>query len=161
VATRPRPSGGALSPFRGASRKDRRARRSARNSEPVTRVRWFGFEHRREPLAPREAFRGRLVRSSLLAFAIISVSLVMGMVGYHVFGRLDSWVDCLYNASMILGGMGPAAELHTNAGKVFASVYALYSGVTLLTSVGVLMAPAVHRMLHQFHIETEEEDETR
>ena len=94
------------------------------------------------------------------SFGIISVSLLIGMVGYHVFGRLDSWIDCLYNAAMILGGMGPAAELHTNAGKVFASLYALYSGVTLLTSVGVLMAPAVHRMLHRFHIETEE-DETR
>jgi hypothetical protein len=66
----------------------------------------------------------------------------------------------LYNAAMILGGMGPVAALHTNDGKVFASLYALYSGVTLLTSVGVLMAPAVYRMLHQFHIETEE-DETR
>ena len=160
MATRPRLLGGAHSPLRGARTKDRRARRSATDGEAATHARWLGFEHRREPLAPPEAFRGRLARSSLLAFAIISVSLVMGMVGYHVFGRLDSWIDCLYNASMILGGMGPAAELHTNAGKVFASVYALYSGVTLLTTVGVLLAPAVHRMLHQFHIATEV-DETR
>lgn len=159
MATSARRSG-ADSRFRGARTKDRRATRFARDGEAVTRVRLFGFEHRREPLAPPQAFRGRLVRSSLLAFAIISVSLVIGMVGYHVFGRLDSWVDCLYNASMILGGMGPAAELHTNAGKVFAALYALYSGVTLLTSVGVLIAPAVHRMLHRFHIETEE-TETR
>ena len=158
MATRPRPSRVAHSPLHGARTKDRRERRPARDGEAATRVRWLGFEHRREPLAPPEAFRGRLVRSSLLAFGIISVSLLIGMVGYHVFGRLDSWIDCLYNAAMILGGMGPAAELHTNAGKVFASLYALYSGVTLLTSVGVLMAPAVHRMLHRFHIETEEDE---
>jgi len=123
----------------------------------VKQARWLAFERRHEPLAPPEVFRGRLIRSSLVAFAIISVSLVMGMVGYHVFGRLDRWVDCLYNASMILGGMGPVAELHTDAGKVFASFYALYSGVTLLTSVGVLMAPALHRVLHRLHVETEEE----
>jgi hypothetical protein len=137
---------------------DRSSRKEADQGGKANAVRWLSFEHRREALAPPEAFRGRLVRSSLLAFGIISVSLVIGTVGYHVFGRLDSWVDCLYNAAMILGGMGPAAELHTNAGKVFASAYALYSGVTLLTSVGVLMAPAVHRMLHRFHIETEEDE---
>ena len=158
--TRLRRSGSAHSPFRGARTKDLRASSSARDGEAVTQARWFGFERRREPLAPREVFRGRLIRSSLVAFAIIGASLVMGMVGYRVFGGLDSWVDCLYNASMILGGMGPVAELHTDAGKVFASLYALYSAVTLLTTVGVLMAPAVHRMLHRFHIETEE-DETR
>jgi hypothetical protein len=66
-------------------------------------------------------------------------------------------VDCLYNASMILGGMGPVTELGTDAGKVFASAYALYSGVVLLASVGVLLAPALHRVLHHFHIPTDED----
>lgn len=126
MATRPRPSGGGHSPSGGLRTTDRRARRPVRGGK-ANAVRWLSFEHRREALAPPEAFRGRLVRSSLLAFGIISVFPVIGTVGYHVFGRLDSWVDCLYNAAMILGGMGPAAELHTNAGKVFASAYALCS----------------------------------
>jgi hypothetical protein len=115
---------------------------------------WFGFERRHEPLAPLHVFRGRLIRSGGVAAVIILVSLAIGMVGYRMFGGLESWVDCLYAASMILGGMGPVADMKTDAGKVFASVYALYSGVVLLASVGVLIAPALHRILHRFHIET-------
>ena len=114
----------------------------------------LGFERRHEPLAPLHVFRGRLIRSGGVAGVIILISLVIGMVGYRVFGGIESWIDCLYNASMILGGMGPVSEMKTDAGKVFASAYALYSGVVLLASVGVLLAPALHRILHRFHIET-------
>ena len=114
------------------------------------------FERRHEPLAPRSRYQQRLLKSSLVAGGVIAVSLAIGMVGYHTFGGIESWVDCLYSASMILGGMGPVAELRTTGGKVFASFYALYSGVALLTSVGVLLAPALHRALHRFNIETDE-----
>ena len=118
----------------------------------------FGFERRREPLAPPARYRGRVIRASIFAGGLIGFSLAIGILGYHYFAEIDDWVDCLYNASMILGGMGPASDLHTRRGKVFASFYALYSGVTLLTSVGVLIAPTLHRALHRFHIETEEEE---
>jgi len=118
--------------------------------------RLLDFESRREPLAPRERYRQRLLKSSLVAGGVIGVSLAIGILGYHYLGGIESWVDCLYSASMILGGMGPVADLKTNGGKVFASFYALYSGVALLTSVGVLIAPALHRALHRFHIETGE-----
>ena len=114
------------------------------------------FERKHEPLAPHTRYRRRVIHASIVAGELIAVSLTIGVLGYHFFGGIESWVDCLYNASMILGGMGPVAELKTNAGKVFASIYALYSGVTLLTSVGVLIAPSLHRALHRFHIETEE-----
>lgn len=117
----------------------------------------FGFEHRHEALAPTHVFRARMLRSGAVAGAIIAISLAIGVLGYRVFGGLPSWVDCLYNAAMILGGMGPVAELHTDAGKLFASAYALYSGVVLLASVGVLLTPALHRVLHRFHIETDED----
>lgn len=113
------------------------------------------FERRHEPLAPPHVFRGRLIRSSGVAAAIILFSLAIGVVGYHCLGGIEAWVDCLYNASMILGGMGPVAELKSDAGKIFASAYALYSGVMLLASVGVLLAPALHRIMHHFHIETD------
>jgi hypothetical protein len=116
--------------------------------------RMLKFERKHEPLAPRERYHQRLLKSSLLAGGVIGVSLAIGMLGYHFLAGIESWVDCLYNASMILGGMGPVADLKTNGGKVFASFYALYSGVALLTSVGVLIAPALHRALHRFHIET-------
>ena len=114
------------------------------------------FERRHEPLAPRARYHGRVIRASLVAGGLICFSLVIGMLGYHFLGGIESWVDSLYNAAMILGGMGPVADLKTDAGKLFASAYALYSGVTLLTSVGVLMAPTLHRALHRFNIETDE-----
>jgi len=119
----------------------------------------IGFERRNQPLAPPERYRRRLLKSSMVAGCVIGVSLGIGILGYHFFGGVESWVDCLYSASMILGGMGPVAELKTTGGKLFASFYALYSGVALLTSVGVLIAPALHRALHRFHIETGEYEE--
>ncbi len=114
------------------------------------------FEKHSEQLAPPEVFRSRLVRSGGLCAIIIGFSLAIGVLGYHYFAGLESWVDCLYNASMILGGMGPVSELHTDTGKLFASAYALFSGITLLTSVGVLLAPVLHRLLHHFHVDGQE-----
>lgn len=73
------------------------------------------------------------------------------MLGYHFLEEL-SWIDSLLNASMILGGMGPVAPLRTAGGKIFASFYALYSGVVLLASVGILATPIFHRFLHNFHL---------
>lgn len=118
----------------------------------------FAFERRHEPLAPPHVYRRRLLRSGLVAAAIILGSLVLGVLGYRYIGGLESWVDCLYNASMILGGMGPVTELRTDAGKLFASAYALYSGVVLLASVGVFLSPVLHRILHRFHLEAGEDD---
>ena len=114
------------------------------------------FEHRSQPLASLSMFRQRMLQYGLFTIAIILFSLGIGMLGYHYFESL-SWLDSLLNASMILGGMGPVDALHTTAGKVFASFYALYSGVILLASVGVLATPFFHRILHHFHLEVEEE----
>lgn len=114
------------------------------------------FEHHRQPLLSREAFRARLVRHGGIALGAIAVSLGIGVVGYHVTEGL-SWLDSLVNASMILGGMGPVNELHTVAGKLFASFYALFSGIVFLVIVGVLFAPLFHRFLHRFHLEIDED----
>ena len=113
------------------------------------------FEAQHQPLLPKALFRRRVIRHALAGFSLIGVSLVIGVVGYHVTGRF-SWLDSLYNASMILGGMGPVIgdiKDTPDALKWFASFYALYAGLALLTSAGILMAPLVHRILHRFHIE--------
>jgi hypothetical protein len=117
----------------------------------------LAFEGRHQPLAPVRVFRRRLVASSSVAVGLIAFSLLLGVAGYHWIGGLESWVDCVYNASMILGGMGPVAEMKTGAAKLFASAYAIYSGVVLLASVGVMLSPVLHRVLHRFHVETDEE----
>lgn len=117
----------------------------------------FGFERHGDPLAPTHVFRRRMIQSGGVAFGVIAFSLAVGVAGYHWIGGIASWVDCLYNASMILGGMGPVSEMTSDAAKVFASLYALYSGVVLLASVGILLSPALHRVLHRFHVETDED----
>lgn len=122
-----------------------------------SRHRLEDFERRHEPLAPAHVFRRRMIHSASVMLLLISISLVIGMAGYHEFARIESWVDCLYNAAMILGGMGPVAEMPDDRAKIFASVYAIYSGVVLLASVGVLISPVLHRILHRFHIETDED----
>jgi hypothetical protein len=113
------------------------------------------FEHRKEPLASTSDFLKRMARFAGLATGIILVSLAIGIAGYHYLEG-QSWIDSLLNASMILGGMGPVNPLQTNAGKLFASFYALFSGMVFLVAVGVLIAPIFHRFLHHFHLEIEE-----
>ena len=114
------------------------------------------FEHHKQPLASRSEFTRRLVRFSALAAGILFVSLGIGVLGYHFLEGL-SWLDSLVNASMILGGMGPLDPIRTTAGKWFASFYALYSGMVILVAAGVMGAPVLHRILHHFHLEMEED----
>jgi uncharacterized membrane protein YciS (DUF1049 family) len=125
-----------------------------RRSRP--RLPWLEFEHRGEPLLPMAEFRARLLRGFLLGAGLIVGSLVIGVCGYHWLAGLP-WVDSILNASMILAGMGPVDPLSTAVAKLFASGYALFSGVMFLTSVGVLVSPIVHRFLHRFHLETDSE----
>jgi hypothetical protein len=113
------------------------------------------FEHRKEPLLSRRAFLLRMARFAAVALALILGALVIGVLGYHYLERMP-WIDALLNASMILGGMGPVDALHTPAGKVFASCYALLSGLLILAAAGVLFAPVFHRFLHRFHLDLDE-----
>jgi len=110
------------------------------------------YEHRSQPLVSREAFRSRVFRHVILAAGFILAALAIGVLGYRAFEGM-AWIDALLNASMILGGMGPVGELHRSGAKLFASFYALFSGVVFLASASVIMAPVVHRFLHRFHAE--------
>ena len=110
------------------------------------------FEHKSEPLLPRWAFFCRMARSGAVVAGIITFSLFVGSAGYHYLGGLP-WIDSLLNASMILAGMGPVDPLKTTSAKLFATFYALYSGIAFLTIMAVLMAPLLHRLLHEFHME--------
>jgi hypothetical protein len=91
---------------------------------------------------------------ALAAAAVVVASLAVGVVGYHFLAGLP-WVDALLNASMILGGMGPVDPLRTTTAKLFASFYALFSGVVFLAAAALLMAPLVHRLLHVLHVDQE------
>ena len=109
------------------------------------------YEHHRQPLLPFYLFIRRLIGSFLIALVFILLSLLLGAAGYHFTEGL-SWLDATLNASMILTGMGPVDALHTTAGKMFATFYALYSGIAFLTTAAILLAPVIHRFLHKFHV---------
>ncbi len=95
-----------------------------------------------------------MARWSLAAGIVLAGSLALGVFGYHFIEGLP-WIDALLNASMILGGMGPVDPLRSTGGKLFASFFALYSGLAIISIAGLLLAPLVHRLLHKFHLEAQ------
>jgi hypothetical protein len=115
------------------------------------------FEHKSQPLLPRRQFLQRMVAAIGVTLAIIAASLAFGMAGYHFLGGLP-WIDALLNSAMILTGMGPVDPMQSTGGKLFATVYALYSGVAFLSMMAVLLAPIIHRAMHKFHLDAEEDD---
>jgi hypothetical protein len=112
----------------------------------------FRFERRSEALAPWGIFARRVAASLGIALGLIAIALGMGIAGYHWLAGF-SWVDSLLEASMILGGMGPINQLPTDGAKVFASAYALFSGLMFIGIMGVVLSPIVHRFVHKFHID--------
>jgi hypothetical protein len=114
------------------------------------------YERHHQPLLSRRQFLQRLLGHFGFSSGIVAVSLLMGTVGYHVFEGL-AWIDALLNAAMLLGGMGPVSPIQSTAGKLFASFYALYSGLIFLVVASILVAPLFHRLFHHFHLEIEDE----
>ncbi|HXG64994.1 MAG TPA: hypothetical protein VNO70_07790 [Blastocatellia bacterium] len=110
------------------------------------------FERRHEKLAPLAVFLKRLAASLAMAGALVAVALSVGVAGYHWLAGLG-WIDALLNAAMILGGMGPVDPLRTDAAKLFASGYALFSGLVFIAIMGIVLSPVAHRMLHKFHLD--------
>lgn len=109
------------------------------------------FENSAQPVISRWQFGARLARSGGIALALVAMSLLIGMVGYHALEGL-SWIDAFLNASMLLGGMGPVNAPTSYPGKLFAGLYALYCGLVVIALAGVLIAPVAHRALHTFHL---------
>ena len=111
----------------------------------------MNYEHRSQrPISPRRFLR-RLAQHGAWAALLGAVAAVGGTVGYHWFGY--RWVDAFLNASMLLGGMGPVGDLPNDGAKLFASFFALYSGLVFLVAAGMLLVPVFHRVLHRFHFE--------
>jgi hypothetical protein len=114
------------------------------------------FEHRQQKPIPFSTFLVRQAQYLFSAFLLLAIGLGIGVFGYHELESM-SWVDSFLNAAMILGGMGPVDVLHTQAGKIFAGVYALFSGLMFLVAAGLFFSPMVHRLLHKFHFDAEQD----
>jgi hypothetical protein len=110
------------------------------------------YERKHQKLAPLSVFARRMLGATGIAVSIILVVLLIGIAGYHWLAGLD-WIDSLLEASMILGGMGPVNPITTTSAKLFASGYALFSGLVFIGLMGILLTPVIHRIMHKFHVQ--------
>jgi hypothetical protein len=115
------------------------------------------LEHKNSQLLSRQDFFVRMGWYVFFGCLFLVFSLGVGTIGYHITANLG-WVDAFLNASMILTGMGPVDKLETETAKVFASFYAIFSGVAFLTFCGVLFTPIYHRFIHKFHLDLGEKN---
>ncbi len=109
------------------------------------------FEQKHEQVVPLGVFIKRIFRHIGFAFPLILGALAIGIAGYHWIAGFG-WIDSFLNASMILGGMGPVNPLTTDCAKLFASFYALFSGIVFIGVMGIILTPVVHRVIHKFHV---------
>lgn len=110
------------------------------------------YENRKQKVAPLRVFYKRMAYHIFIACTLLAFCLAIGIVGYHCTDGTP-WIDALHNASMILSGMGPVVEIKSVGGKLFSSAYALFSGVAFITNIGIILAPAAHRLFHRLHVD--------
>jgi hypothetical protein len=110
------------------------------------------FEKKHHKVLPWHRFAWRMLVFIAWAQLLVLGALSLGVAGYHWIAKFD-WTDSILNASMILAGMGPMGDLKSDAAKLFAAAYALFSGLVFILLMGVLLAPILHRVLHLFHVD--------
>jgi hypothetical protein len=113
------------------------------------------FEHHSKPLLPMSGFVLRVFGYVGIALGIVLVFLAIGIFGYRFAVGLP-WLDATLNAAMILSGMGPVDAITTQAGKVFASVYAIAAGLVFAITTGIIISPILHRVFHRLHIKSDD-----
>lgn len=121
-------------------------------AKQTRKLSWLSYERRHDRLAPRSVFIKRLIAALAFALGLILVALMIGIAGYHFIAGFN-WIDSLLEASMILGGMGPIRELPNDGSKIFASMYALFSGLIFIGVMGLVLSPVIHRIMHKFHVD--------
>ena len=120
----------------------------------------FNYEKRRDAIASKSVFLSRLARNGVLSLVVVVASLLLGSSGYMFFEHMSA-IDAFANAAMILSGMGQLNPLTTDGGKIFASLYAIASGLLLFAIAGLMLAPVYHRVLHRFHVEEDDDAATK
>lgn len=113
------------------------------------------YEHRKQRLLPLREFYQRVLKNVLLAFFILFLCMIIGVIGFCLTAKA-SWIDAFHNSAMLLSGMGPVLQDYPTTGaKLFSSFYALFGGVVFITNIGVVLAPVMHRIFHRLHLEND------
>jgi hypothetical protein len=110
------------------------------------------YESRQQPLLRQSLFLRRVLGHAAAALALILGSIAIGMAGYMHFEHLAP-LDAFLDTAMLLGGMGPVHMPRTDAGKLFAGLFALYAGLVFIATAALALGPVVHRVLHRFHLD--------
>ena len=110
------------------------------------------YEHKTQKILPPKKFYQRILNNILIAVGVLCVCLIIGITGFH-YTASATWIDSLHNSAMLLSGMGPVIVINNAGGKIFSSAYALFSGVVFITNIGIILAPALHRIFHRLHLE--------
>jgi hypothetical protein len=110
------------------------------------------YEQHHHQLLSWPGFLRRAGQHAALGGLIAAIAVAIGTIGYHELDELD-WIDSFLNASMILSGMGPVDKMNSSSAKVFAALYALFSGLVFIGIMGIVLAPWFHRLMHTFHVE--------
>lgn len=108
-------------------------------------------EHPAHLLHP--SIRRLAARNLLVAAALIMGSLAIGMVGFHVAGGYGA-VESFSQAALLLAGEGPSGAYPNDASRIFAGMYALYSGLAYIVMTALLLAPVFTHVLkrHKFDV---------
>jgi hypothetical protein len=113
------------------------------------------YEHKSQSLAPLHIYYKRILRNIFLVSVVLIAMLVIGTMGFYYFTvKPVAAIDAFHNSSMILSGMGPVlTDQLSTGGKIFSSIYAIFSGVIFISSVGFILTPVMHRFLHRLHLQ--------
>jgi hypothetical protein len=111
-----------------------------------------GKKKKKNILHPANVYM-HMVRNACFGLLITALALFVGMLGYHHLEKMP-WVDAFMNAAMILSGMGPAANLVTTSGKIFAGCYALFSGLAFIAIMVIILSPLIHQFFRKIHLES-------
>lgn len=110
------------------------------------------YESRTEGLLPAAHFRRRLALHALYAVLLVAGTVLVGAAGHRFFGGHD-WHDALMNAAFIIGGLGTYNLPESLTGKVFFALYGFFVGLVVMATLGIILAPIAHRIMHKFHLD--------
>lgn len=110
------------------------------------------YESKNDALLTMRQFLRRMASHVVYALILIGVTWCVGVLGNMSFEDIN-WHDAVLNVALIVAGIGPFVLPVTVGGKIFFSLYGIFVGLVFMATLGVVLAPVAHRLLHKFHLD--------